>query len=70
MPIDVNGETYYNVTESAKYLHVSKPTFYKNVQPRITEYRLGAFNRPYYRKSDLDKYLGVRPADDEDKENR
>ncbi len=71
MPITIDGETYYTAKEAAKYLGISRPTFYTNVASELIEYKYGALKRVYYRQSDLDKYKGIRVAeqqkDDEDK---
>lgn len=55
MPIEVEGEIYHTATEAAKYLGISKDTFYQNVKNRLKSYKLGAFKRIYYRQSDLDR---------------
>lgn len=56
MPRKVNDETYYTASESADYLDISRPTFYKNVQPQLQEYTFGIVRRIYYRQADLDQY--------------
>jgi excisionase family DNA binding protein len=62
-PIVIDGETYPTAAEAAKYLTISRPTFYQNIQPHIPEYKHGALKRIYYRQSDLDKYRGIRKID-------
>ncbi len=64
MPIEINGERYYTVTEAAKYLGISRPTFYENVQSKIPEFKHGALRRIYYRQSDLDKFKGIHPVEE------
>lgn len=59
MPLEIEGEKYYSASEAAKYLGISRPTFYQNIQPNIPEYKHGAMKRMYYRLSDLEKYKGV-----------
>ncbi|MBE3557906.1 MAG: helix-turn-helix domain-containing protein [Ktedonobacteraceae bacterium] len=69
MPLIIDGETYLSAAEAAKYLGVSRPTFYQNVQPHIPEYKHGALRRTYYRQSDLDQYREIRRVDsDEEKQ--
>lgn len=68
MPLTIDGETYLSAAEAAKYLGISRPTFYQNIQPRIPEYKHGALKRTYYRQSDLDTFRGMRKIDsDEEK---
>lgn len=68
MPLIIDGETYLSAAEAAKYLSISRPTFYQNIQPHISEYKHGALKRIYYRQSDLEKYRGIRKIDsDEEK---
>jgi hypothetical protein len=66
MPVRIEGELYYNASEAADYLGISRPTFNKNVKPYLPEYRYGAFRRVVYRESDLDHYRGVRRVDNGD----
>lgn len=66
MPVERNGEVYVTASEAAKYLSISRETFYNNVQPQLQSYQLGAFRRLYYRRSDLDRFNEVRPVDRED----
>jgi len=54
MPIEMDGETYYNATEAAKYLNVSKDTFYRRMKKRLQPYQVGGQERAQYRKSDMD----------------
>jgi excisionase family DNA binding protein len=65
MPRVVDGETYYTASEAARYLHIARDTFNRNVRDRIPVYHLGALRREYFRKSDLDRYRGARPVEDE-----
>ena len=65
MPRVVDGETYYNASEAASYLGITRDTFNRNVRDRIPAYHLGALRREFFRQSDLDKYKGARPAEDE-----
>jgi excisionase family DNA binding protein len=67
MPLERNGEVYVTASEAAKYLGVSRETFYNNVQPQLQQYQLGALKRLYYRRSDLDRFKDVRPVDREDR---
>ncbi len=68
MPLTIDGEIYLSAAEAAKYLGISRPTFYQNIQPHIAEYKHGALRRIYYRQSDLDAVRGMRKIDsDEEK---
>ena len=51
MPLERNGEVYVTASEAARYLGISRETFYNNVQPQLQAYQLGAFKRFYYRRS-------------------
>ena len=63
MPLERDGEVYVTASEAAKYLDISRETFYNNVQPHLQQYSFGAFRRLYYRRSDLDRYRDGRPVD-------
>ena len=54
MAIEREGETYYNATEAAKYLGISKDTFYRSVKDKLQQYQLGHQKRAHYRKSEID----------------
>lgn len=64
-----DGETYYTAAEAARYLRIARDTFNRNVRDRIPVYHLGALRREFFRQSDLDRYKGARPVEDEDDEN-
>lgn len=64
MPREANGETYHTASEAARYLAIARDTFNRNVKGKIPGYYLGALKREYYRQSDLDKYRGARPAEE------
>lgn len=68
LPIRVDGESYYTAKEAAEYLGISRDTFYRNVKDRLPTYNYGALRREYFRQSDLDRYKGIRPAE-EDRED-
>jgi excisionase family DNA binding protein len=71
VPLVVDGETYYTATEAARYLHISRDTFYENVKDQLQPYRQGVRKRVYYRKSDLDQLQSIHPIGREDyKEER
>lgn len=63
MPLEVEGEVYYTASEAAQYLNISRDTFYENVKAKLQPYKPGALKRIYYRQSDLDKFRGLRPAE-------
>ena len=65
MPIRVDGENYYTAKEAAEYLAISRDTCYRNVKDRLPTYNYGALRREYFRQSDLDKYKGIRPAEED-----
>ncbi len=68
MPREVDGEIYYNASEAARYLGIARDTFNRNVRDRIPVYNLGALRREFFRQSDLDRYRGARPAEDNEDE--
>lgn len=68
MPLELEGEVYYTASEAAKYVGVSRPTFYQNVVGAIPEYRIAAYKRVYYRKTDLDRYKGIHPVEPDQKD--
>ena len=63
MSLDVDGELYFSATEAAKYLGISRDTFYQNVRDRLQPYKHGALKRIYYRQTDLDKIKGIIPIE-------
>lgn len=63
MPIEIDGEMYYTVTEAAEYLNISRETFYQSVKKRLQPYRVGVLKRLHYRKSDLDEFTGAEPVE-------
>jgi hypothetical protein len=70
MPKEFNGEIYYTLAEAARYMKVARETFARNTHGRIRPYKIGVFTRDYYKKSDLDALMGVRPAEDNEEENQ
>ena len=62
MPVETDGETYYTAAEAARYLGVSRETFYQNTKNLLKPYKVGVLKRTFYRKSDLDQLKGARPA--------
>jgi hypothetical protein len=66
VPLVVDGETYYTAAEAARYLHISRDTFYGNVKAKLQPYKHGALKRVYYRQSDLDALQGLHPIDREE----
>jgi len=65
LPIQVDGENYYTAKEAAEYLRISRDTFYRNVKDRLQTYNYGALRREYFRQTDLDRYRGIRPAEED-----
>jgi excisionase family DNA binding protein len=68
MPIEAEGETYYTAAEAARYLGVSRETFYQNTKNLLKTYQIGVLKRTYYRKSDIDQLKGVRPTSPNEEE--
>lgn len=64
MPIKIDEETYYTAAEAARYLSISRDTFYRNVRDKIQIYKHGALKRDYFRQSELDKFRGISPAEE------
>lgn len=63
MPLQFDGETFYTASESARYLHISRDTFYENVKAHLQPYKPGALKRVYYRQSELDKFRVVQAVE-------
>lgn len=53
MSIFVDNITYLDTDETRRELEVTKPTFYKNVQPVLQVYRFAGKRKPYYKKADV-----------------
>jgi excisionase family DNA binding protein len=68
MPVEVEGETYFTAAEAARYLGVSRETFYNNTRSSLQQYKFGVLKRVYYRKSDLDKLRTARPIEPEEED--
>lgn len=70
MPLVIDNETYYTAAEAARYLNISRDTFYENVKDKLQPYQHGFRKRVYYRQSDLDKLQSVHPInhDKDDKD--
>lgn len=63
MPITENGEIFYTASESAKFLGISRDTFYRTVKSRLQAYQLGVLQRMYYKLADLQALRGIRPIE-------
>ena len=63
------GERLYTAKEAIEYLDLSQDAFYRYVKNWLPTYHYGAFRREYFRQTDLDRYKGIRPAE-EDKQGR
>lgn len=61
--IDVQGETYYNASEAAKFLQIPRWMFYSNVKPRIIGQKLAVSPKLHYKRSDLVQFQRVEPVD-------
>jgi excisionase family DNA binding protein len=71
VPLVIDNETYYTAAEAARYLHISRDTFYENVKGKLQPYQHGFRKRVYYRESDLDKLQNVHPiSPDKDDEHQ
>ncbi len=68
MSIQVEGEIYYTASEAAQYLNISRDTFYENVKNKLQPYKPGALKRVYYRQSELDKFRGLQPTEQQKKD--
>lgn len=61
----MEGGDYVNASEAARYLKMSRPTFYKNHKPNLKAYKLGGKGIWLYRVSDLKAIrdsIEVKPA--------
>jgi len=68
MSLEVDGEQYFSATEAAKYLSISRDTFYENVRDKLQPYKHGALKRVYYRRADLDKIKDIVPIEGQEGE--
>jgi hypothetical protein len=67
MPITINGEEFLTIDESCEYLGgVSRETLRRRTKEAgIERYTRGITRTVYYRKTDLDRLLELRPIKDE-----
>ncbi|HEX3643511.1 MAG TPA: helix-turn-helix domain-containing protein [Ktedonobacteraceae bacterium] len=63
MPITENGEVFYTAKEAAKFLNISRETFYNNVKDRLQPYTVGVLKRIRYKETDLEALKGIRPIE-------
>lgn len=63
MTIESEGEIFYTASEAARYLHISRDTFYENVKAHLQPYKPGALKRVYYRQSELDEFRVVQAVE-------
>lgn len=69
MTVEQNGEIYHSAAEAAKFLGISRDTFYRTVRARLTPYQVGVLKRTHYKQSDLEVLKGVRPVEGQNKED-
>lgn len=64
MPIKVDNEEYYSITEACDYLGgISAQTLRTRAKENgVQPYRQGVTRNVYYRKSDLDRIKAFRPV--------
>jgi hypothetical protein len=67
VPHIVDGETYLTANEAAKRLGIVRDTFQRNVAPHLKPYIFGALRWTYYKQSDVDRFAGPRPKENEGK---
>lgn len=58
--VDFDGERFCNAKEAADLLHVSRPTFYKNVQRFLSTHELPARSRLHYRLAEVEKHKKIK----------
>ncbi len=69
MPIEIDGERYLNSAETAKYLRLSRTTIDDLVNDgRLTRYKQGIRRLSYYKQSELDDLLRMRPDSPRDED--
>ena len=64
MSIIENQEEFYTASEAAKFLGISRDTFYRSVKNQIQQYQLGVLKRAYYKLADLQRLKAIRPKED------
>jgi len=66
MPITINGEEFLTIEESCEYLgRISRETLRRRTKEAgIERYTRGITRTVYYRKTDLDRLLELRPVKD------
>ena len=64
MPIDIDNETYYSVSEALVYLGIARDTLYRRIdEGKLQKYKHGAKNRVYFRLTDLKALKELHPVD-------
>lgn len=65
--IDIDGTEYLTAAEAAHLLGVKVATLYAYAsRGRLQSYRRGIKRERYYRRSDIDELLQLRPSDDDE----
>lgn len=60
--IQIGDETYLLAAAAARYIGISRPTFYNNVKHLLVPYKFGARKLKHYRKNDLEQFKNVQPV--------
>lgn len=69
MPINLNNETYYSVSEALAYLGIARDTLYRRIdEGKLQKYKHGAKNRVYFRLTDLAALKELHAVDRDDGE--
>jgi len=64
MPIEINNETYYSVSEACGYLGITRDTLYRRINAGLLQkYTHGAKNRVYFRLTELDALRALHPVE-------
>ncbi len=49
---------YFSISAAARYMNMSRTTFYKHIAPEVSIYMIG--KRPYIKRSDLERFMEER----------
>jgi hypothetical protein len=60
--IQIGDEVYLLAAEAARHLQVSRPKFYRSYRQLLERAPVGEMARFYYKMSDLNRLLVVKPA--------
>lgn len=60
--INTDGETFLNASEAARYVGISRVSFYKDCISGLQAFRIGKCRRKYYKLSQLVRLRSAEPV--------